>query len=401
MSELPIQPEIKNVFPEKDIVEFQKHTADFIEQSFGQKYDFLESQAMLEEVANFGREEYSKLSSALADANWGDPTPEPDDISGLGRVAVELLSRCKKNMEEISPEQKELLAGEVSEIVSDAYGVDVTNMMSQASLTESPKSATLNLDEENLELSDELKAWAEKKFLADLYIHGRSLNDLGGMYAYFQEKGFKENALHRALASALHIINTKTAMLFASQGGLKFLNEVIKTNPQSAVQLGRMEIDENSEGELSFKAEGMTPSELAHEEIKGILEYASLDTTLPAEGEITEEQAQALKNSIEEPVIEIIAGIYGPILSKKLDHAFGNFIETANQSDKEKLASMLDVIPEELSKPLSRLRFFKLFTMQNKQDMAGTYEEVMSTGTLSIGRISIMKTALELYKDSA
>ena len=391
------------VFSEQEIISFQNETAAYLQNLLGKDYAFLRSKKMKEEIANFGIEEYQKLSSALTEIGWQEKMPKPEDTMGFARLAADLVAKCQNKMRELFEKEKTKLADEATDIVSEKYGVDVKNIIKSAKISSIAKEPTVEevpADRELEPLSENLLPHAEKKFLVDLYIHGKSLNDLGGMYAYFQEKGWQNNALHRAMASALHVVNAKTAMQFSGQGMLPKLDGIISENKNLSPQLGRVETESDEEnGSTEFKAEGMTPSELAHEEIKGLLEYISLDTALPAKGEITEEEAKQLKSFLERPSLEIIAGVYGPIVSRKVDDALTALIETKNEKLQRRIGSLIDTSVRDLTKPVSFLRLYKVFTMQNSNDIASSYEEVLENKTLSDERITSLEKAGREYRD--
>jgi len=400
------------VFSEQEVISFQTETISYLKNLLGKDYTFLGSQKMKEEIIVFGVEEYQKLSSALSDIGWQNKLPKPEDTIGLVRLAAELVAECQNKMSELFDKEKQKLANEATDIVSEKYGVDIKNIIKSGKIVGEAKEPVVEDIRENSEdqpLNKKFLPYAEKKFLVDLYIHGKSLNDLGGMYAYFQEKGWKDNALHRAMASVLHIANIKTSMQFTQQakfaeitgGALSNLDSIVLQNKKSSPQLGRVETDFNEEtGHAEFKAEGMTPSELAHEEIKGLLEYISLDTALPTKGEITDDEAMQLKAFLEKPSFEIIAGVYGPMLSKKIDEALTALIETQDERLQKRIGSLISTPTRDLNKPVSFLRLYKVFTMQSGREIVNSYSEVIQDGKFDESRIVSLEKSETEYRNS-
>ena len=391
------------VFSEREIVAFQNETVSYLQNLLGKNYEFLRVPKMKEEIAQFGAEEYQKLSSALSDMGWNEKIPASNDTMGLVRVAAGLVAECQSKTSELFGKETQKLADEATDIVSEKYGVDVRNIIKKAEVTAEAKEPVIedvSEQESQNPLPENLVQHAEKKFLVDLYIHGKSLNDLGGMYAYFQEKGWQDNALHRATASALHIVNAKTAMQFASQGMLPKMDAMISQNKDQSPQLGRVEMESDEEGSAGFKAEGMTASELAHEEIKGLLEYISLDTALPAKGEITDDEARLLKSFLEKPSLEILGGVYGPILSNKIDSALAALLETKDEKMQNRIGSLIDTSSIDLKKPVSFLRLYKVFTMQNGENIIQSYREVLEKESFGEARIASFEKAEAEYRNS-
>ena len=120
------------VFSEQEIISFQNETAAYLQNLLGKDYAFLRSKKMKEEIANFGIEEYQKLSSALTEIGWQEKMPKPEDTMGFARLAADLVAKCQNKMRELFEKEKTKLADEATDIVSEKYGVDVKNIIKSA-----------------------------------------------------------------------------------------------------------------------------------------------------------------------------------------------------------------------------------------------------------------------------
>ncbi|HMO78698.1 MAG TPA: hypothetical protein PJ997_03155 [Candidatus Paceibacterota bacterium] len=348
--------------------------------NFGDEILFIENQKLAEGILEFLNKKYKTLTTSLSKIGFReDQIPQFDDDLALMKTAIFLLQKNSEEIKNKSELEKLALSGEALEIVSQNYGVDVTKIISQSDLVEKNEPAQLHIQDgvDIKDLSDESTKIIQKKILLDLYIHGRSLNDLGGMYVFGKEMNQEEASRNLALSAVFHLINFKTTLGMFSDGNFDDINRITKDNPNTMAQMGRMEMEES---ETSFRIKGMTPNELSHESVKALLEYVMLDS-MPDKKFVDPKEAEKIKILTEEPANEILSGIIGPVLSQKFDSAFRTILQ--DNLNTKKLSQILDLPKDKLNSPLAHLRFVKLFSLLELGEIIEQYKSIINTSTFT------------------
>ena len=294
----------------------------------------------------------------------------------FAKLSVKLLEKTKKELPKYK-DKKEEIGEKATEIVGEAYGVPgLGSIVKKTNVGEIDAKTTLKPKN----LPQNLKPYAEKKILCDLYIQGKSLNDLGGLYSYLSNLPFEDTAIHRALSSSLHLTNMLGSFVVIKK------RLPIDTMEGSNARLGKVQVkydEENPDSPLGIEASGATPSELTHEISKGLLEYVMLDGSVPAKGEITEEEAKILKDYLERPSVEYFELMYGAPLARRVDDAIVDWIEDlkreSNKLNRRHLERVLELQTGDLdSKPEINLRLLKVISLLPKQDFAEFYQACLT-----------------------
>ncbi len=320
------------------------------------------------------------LKSALAILNKAFPEQKMNGpIEGvymeLAKISVDLLNETKKELPKYA-ENKEEISEEAINIVEEAYSVPgLKSIVKKSEAGEQPEERTA-VKPDNL--PDHLKPFVEKKVLTDLYIQGKSLNDLGGLYSYLSNKKFEDTALHRAMSSSLQLTNLLGSFILMK----KRMNPDALNGGNQNVRLGRVQVknDESGEGSGTYiEASGATPSELTHEVSKGLLEYVMLDGSVPGKGEISEEDAKIFKDYLERPSVEYFEMLYASPLARKVDDALSGWIEEikneSNFNSRRSLEGLLDLRKDDLdSSPNILLRLLKVVSLLPRKDLADFYQ---------------------------
>ena len=313
----------------------------------------------------------------------------------LTQLAPDLIAKEQRAHEnDTRPEQEK--SNEVLNGVSEQYqfsGLD--DVVADARITgqlESYRQEGGDAPEKELVLSDQLQFAARKKVLVDMYVQGKALNQLGHMYAYYAGTKKESHAPYRALADCLHLLNTATIFLMSEQRGGAFADTSATQMESGAMRLGRVEFRKNQQSKFQMHSWGMTAAELSHEVSKGLLEYAVLDTSLPAAGAISEKEAKQLKSFLERPAIEMLELVYGAPLARAVDQSISAWLkeiraqhpsvrgEAIIQIAKTLRVSEQDMVSGKRDRNLS-LRLFKVISGLPEKKLTEFYQHALK-GTL-------------------
>jgi hypothetical protein len=382
-SSAPIQKPTSIEIDSRELLKLQQSLLNYLKIEFGftdNDISFINSEEMKKGIVEFMEKQYGILKSSLSALNFSESDiPKFEDEMQLMQTAVLLLKRNSDEVKNKAPEDKLILETEAIDIVSAQYDIDVSNIISQSEISLEIEPAQINNKEKTdiLELSPESREIIQRKILTDFYIHGRSLGDLGGSYAFGQNEGYEKNAQHLALSAIFHIINFKTSMKMFSGDNFSDINHIARDNPSTMAQMGRAEMNSD---DTTFSIKGMTPNEVSHEAIKALLEYITLDS-LSSDAVISDSEKEQIKIHTEEPANEMLAGIVGPIIAKKLDGAFDNL--SGDYMISERMATILHLSKNKIQTNLARLRFIKLLFLLPKDEILEQYKNLIKTGNLT------------------
>ncbi len=318
----------------------------------------------------------------------------------LAKISVDLLNETKKELPKYA-ENKEEISEEAINIVEEAYSVPgLKSIVKKAEAGEQPEERTA-IKPENL--PDHLKPFVEKKVLTDLYIQGKSLNDLGGLYSYLSNKKFEDSAAHRALSSSLQLTNMIGSFILIK----KRMNPDALSGSNQNLRLGKVQVKNTESGEgpgTYIEASGATPSELTHEVSKGLLEYVMLDGSVPGKGEISEEDAKTFKDYLERPSVEYFEMLYASSLARKVDEGLSSWIEElkneSNFSNRRSLEVLLDLRKDDLdSSPNILLRLLKIISLLPRKDLADLYQYCL-TKKIPSNFVKVLEKAKDDFDNS-
>lgn len=381
----PAFAEIREILRVKNLAEH------FLPEAAGAQFDFCKNPLLIAAVENELGADVERLNAALADMGEEIKVTETDmeSLESLGSklVILSMSVMRKQSRERPNKKEDEAAAEKIIEKIAEEKGAPwFPEIVSEAEITGKPEEK--EMPAESAALPENLKDKAQKKIMVDTYSVGSSLNDLGGFWAYHSELPWKETSASRAMSAALRLANNVTAFIMTKRG--------LKIETMGAGQVKRLghlkmsfEEEENGEVNASLKIEGQTPSELAHEASKGLLEYVFSDTSLPAENEISKKDAQMLKNYLERPSVEIFEGIYGPALAKKVDGTVNELVQN------EKILQLIEA-NENLPEKTAKLRVLKLISMLDTGNLSKFYESAVE-GEIPEDLLQKLQKAKNLY----
>lgn len=156
--------------------------------------------------------------------------------------------------------------------------------------------------------------------------------------------------------------------------------------------LGRAEVTKKN-GKLGFSVFGVDESILTQELFKGFYEYLVLDTSIPAKGSISEEEAQLFKRAISGHMVEPVGFVLGPIVAQKLIEQFTKLTEKYP----EKVRELIELKDENTPLFLTQALLFKVVTMLPYEKLKKFHEKALAGGEVDIEDIQELRYAKNTF----
>ncbi len=299
-----------------------------------------------------------------------------------GKYTPEKLStELSKTHQEINDYEKHYRDIEkILDDFSESIGFDVRTILHSAEIHEDPLPFDRNFfGAESVELNPRLQEMVNKKLLVDLAVQGFSLNAFGGYHVFMNEELPEEQkklyTKEKYLGKMFHTLSVFGERIHPPQG-----------LPMGV--LGRAEVTKK-DGKLGFSVFGVDESILTQELFKGFYEYLVLDTSIPAKGSISEEEAQFFEKAISGHMVEPIGFVLGPIVAQKLVEHFNKLTEKYP----EKVRELIELRDDNAPPLLTQALLFKVATMLPYEKLKKFYEKALADGEVNIEDIQELRDA--------